>query len=72
MTYEEFKKILCDSADEAFRLMKYSYGVDRDNPIEVWTWTDEILDAVIRRRLRDKLIAAGRNPYTGKVENHAE
>ena len=68
MTQEEFKAIMLDSADEAFRLMKYSYGVDRDNPVEVWTWTDGILDAIIRRRLKPKLTAAGRNPYTGKVE----
>lgn len=68
MTYEEFKAIMLDSVDEAFRLMKYSYGVDRDNPVEVWTWTDGILDAIIRRRLKPKLTAAGRNPYTGKVE----
>ena len=68
MTHEEFKTILCESADEAFRLMKYMYGVDRDNSIEVWTWTDGILDAIIRRKLKPKLIEAGRNPHTGKVE----
>lgn len=68
MTHEEFKTILCESADEAFRLMKYMYGVDRDNSIEVWTWTDGILDAIIRRKLKPKLIQVGRNPYTGKVE----
>ena len=68
MTQEDFKAILLESADEALRLMKYAYGVDRENPVEVWTWTDGILDAIIRRRLKPKLIAAGRNPYTGKVE----
>lgn len=68
MTHEEFKTILCESADEAFQSMKYMYGVDRDNSIEVWTWTDGILDAIIRRKLKPKLIEAGRNPHTGKVE----
>ena len=68
MTHEEFKAILLESADEALRLMKFAYGVDRDNPIEVWTWTDGILDAIIRRKLKPKLIEAGRNQYTGKVE----
>lgn len=68
MTHEEFKAILLESAEEALRLMKFAYGVDRSNPVEVWTQTDGILDAAIRRRLRDKLIEAGRNPFTGKVE----
>ena len=68
MTHEEYKAILLESADEALRLMKFAYGVDRDNPIEVWTWTDGILDAIIRRKLKPKLIEAGRNPHTGKVE----
>ena len=68
MTHEEFKAILLESADEALRLMKFTYGVDRDNPIEVWTWADGILDAIIRRKLKPKLIKAGRNPHTGKVE----
>lgn len=70
MTQEDFKAILLESADEALRLMKYAYGVDRENPVEVWTWTDGILDAIIRRKLKPKLIKAGRNQYTGKVENH--
>ncbi len=68
MTQEEFKAILLESADEALRLMKYAYGVDRENPVEVWTRTCDTIDAVIRRRLRDKLAEAGRNPFTGKVE----
>ena len=68
MTVQEFKELLNESADEAFKQMKYAYGVDRDNPVEVWTATSGILDAVVRRRLRDKLIQAGRNPYSGKVE----
>lgn len=68
MTHEEFKELLNKSADEALKMMKYMYGVDRDNPIEVWTWTDGILDAIIRRKLKPKLIEAGRDPYTGKVE----
>ena len=74
MTQEDFKAILLESADEALRLlrlMKYAYGVDRENPVEVWTWTCGILDAVVRRRLRDKLIDAGRNPFTGRVEKHS-
>lgn len=71
MTREEFKAILLESADEAFRLMQYAYGVDRENPVEVWTRTDGILDAVIRRKLRDRLIAEGRNPFTG-VSRKAE
>ena len=70
MTQEDFKAILLESADEALRLMKYAYGVDRENPVEVWTWTDGILDAIIRRNLKPKLIEVGRNPYTGKVEKH--
>lgn len=68
MTHEEFKELLNKSADEALKMMKYLYGVDRENPVEVWTATSGILDAVVRRKLRDKLIQAGRNPYTGKVE----
>ena len=68
MTHEEFKELLNKSADEALKMMKYLYGVDRENPVEVWTATSGILDAVVRRRLRDKLIEAGRNPYTRKVE----
>ena len=48
--------------------MKYAYGVDRENPVEVWTATSGILDAVIRRNLRGRLIEEGRNPFTGKVE----
>ena len=68
MTHEEFKTILCESADEAFRLMKYMYGANRSNPVEVWTRTVDILDAAIRRNLRGRLIAEGRNPFTGKVE----
>lgn len=70
MTHEEFKTILCASADEAFRLMKYMYGVDRENPVEVWTRTSDILDAIIRRKLKSKLIAEGRNPFTGRVEKN--
>lgn len=66
MTHEEFKELLNKSADEALKMMKYMYGVDRDNPIEVWTWTDGILDAIIRRKLKPKLIEAGRDPYTGR------
>ena len=42
--------------------------LNKSAPVEVWTATSGILDAVVRRRLRDKLIEAGRNPYTGKVE----
>ena len=68
MTHDEFKDLLNKSADEALKRMKYMYGVDRGNPVEVWTWTDGILDAVIRRKLKPKLIEAGRNPFTGKVE----
>ena len=52
--------------NEALKMMKYMYGVDRDNPIEAWTWTDGILDAIIRRKLKPKLIAAGRNQFTGE------
>ena len=70
MTQEDFKAILLESADEALRLMKYAYRLDRENPVEVWTWTDGILDAIIRRNLKPKLIEAGRNQYTGKVEKH--
>lgn len=70
MTHDDFKAILLESADEALRLMKYAYGVDRENPVEVWTWTDGILDAIIRRKLKPKLTEAGRNQFTGKVENH--
>lgn len=70
MTHDEFKELLNKSADEALKMMKYMYGVDRNNPVEIWTWTCGILDAVVRRRLRDKLIDAGRNPFTGKVEKH--
>ena len=66
MTQEDFKAILLESADEALRLMKYAYGVDRENPVEVWTWTDGILDAIIRRNLKPKLIEAGRNQFTGE------
>lgn len=69
MTHDEFKAILLESADEALRLlrlMKYAYGVDRENPVEVWTWTDGILDAIIRRKLKPKLIEAGRNQFTGE------
>ena len=65
MTQEDFKAILLESADEALRLlrlMKYAYGVDRENPVEVWTWTDGILDAIIRRNLKPKLIEAGKKP----------
>ena len=72
MTHEEFKELLNKSADEALKMMKYLYGVDRENPVEVWTATSGILDAVVRRRLRDKLIEAGRNPYTGKVEKREQ
>ena len=72
MTQEEFKAILLESTDEAFKRMKYAYGVDRTNPIEVWTWTDGTLDAIIRRRLKPKLIETGRNPYTGKVEKREQ
>lgn len=68
MTVQEFKELLNESADEAFRQMKYAYGVDRENPVEVWTATSGILDAVIRRNLRGRLIEEGRNPFTGKVE----
>ena len=68
MTHEEFKELLNKSADEALKMMKYLYGVDRENPVEVWTATSGILDAVVRRRLRDKLIQAGRNTYSGTVE----
>lgn len=68
MTIDEFKELLNKSADEAFTTIKYLYGMDRENPVEVWTWTSGILDAVVRRRLRDKLIEAGRNPFTGRVE----
>lgn len=68
VTTQEFKELLNESADEAFRQMKYAYGVDRENPVEVWTATSGILDAVIRRNLRGRLIEEGRNPFTGKVE----
>ena len=68
MTVQKFKELLNEAADEAVRQMKYAYGVDRDNPVEVWTRTDGILDAVIRRNLRGRLIEEGRNPFTGKVE----
>lgn len=71
MTHDEFKELLNKSADEALKMMKYMYGVDRNNPVEIWTWTCGILDAVVRRRLRDKLIDAGRNPFTGRVEKHS-
>ena len=66
MTHDEFKELLNKSADEALKMMKYMYGVDRNNPVEIWTWTCGILDAVVRRRLRDKLIEAGRNQFTGE------
>ena len=68
MKIDEFKTILAESAEEAFRQMKWLPGVDRDNPVEVWVWTSGILDAIIRRKLKPKLIEAGRNPFTGKVE----
>lgn len=68
MTHEEFKELLNKSADEALKMMKYLHGVDRENPVEVWTATSGILDAVIRRNLRGRLIEEGRNPFTGKVE----
>ena len=71
MTHDEFKELLNKSADEALKMMKYMYGVDRNNPVEIWTWTCGILDAVVRRRLRGKLIDAGRNPFTGRVEKHS-
>ena len=44
----------------------YGCKVDRENPVEVWTWTDGILDAIIRRNLKPKLIEAGRNQFTGE------
>lgn len=68
MTIDDFKTILCESADEAFRSMKFAYGVDRNNPVEVWARTSDILDAVIRRRLRESLKEAGRDPYTGRLK----
>lgn len=68
MTKEEFKKLLNDSADEAFIIIQ-QIG-DINNPIEAWTWCESILDAGMRRRIRENLIGRGRNPYTGKVENH--
>ena len=68
MTHEEFKELLNKSADEALKMMKYMYGVDRENPVEVWASTSGILDAGVRRRVRDKLIEAGRNTNTGKGE----
>lgn len=72
MTHEEFKELLNKSADEALKRMKYMYGVDRDNPVEAWTVTSGILDAVVRRRLRSKLIEAGRNPFTGRWKSHEQ
>ena len=68
MKIDEFKTILAESAEEAFRQMKWLPGVDRDNPVEVWVWTSGILDAIIRRRLRESLKEAGRDPYTGRLK----
>lgn len=72
MTIQEFKEMICDAADEAVTLLRWSFIGDKDNPVEVWTWTDGILDTVIRRNLRERLIQAGRNPFTGKVEQEAK
>lgn len=72
MTVDEFKEILCESAEEAVRMLKWSFIGDKDNPVEVWTWTDGIIDGIIRRNLRDRLIEDGRDPFTGKVVQHGK
>lgn len=43
-----------------------------DNPLERWTRFMNKLDAIGRRRIGDQLEAAGRNRFTGEIEERRE
>lgn len=66
MIESEFKKILNESADEALIIVRQLGS--GNNPVEAWTMCEGILDAAMRRKIKERLQGSGRNPYTGKVE----